>query len=123
MSAGLLTLGTYTIISRPALTASPGRPGGVGAPPPGVLLISSPISLRGPPTPSPCTTAWVGGTDEPAAGPVSRHLVAMAVAGEGVAGFDTLDERLFTEWDEWGKLDPTTMEITAAAAAARCPPS
>ena len=35
----------------------------------------------------------------------------------------TLDERLFTEWVEWGKLDPTVMEITAAEANARCPPA
>uniref|UniRef100_A0A7S0LQP3 NADP-dependent oxidoreductase domain-containing protein n=1 Tax=Coccolithus braarudii TaxID=221442 RepID=A0A7S0LQP3_9EUKA len=35
---------------------------------------------------------------------------------------DTLDERLFTEWDEWGKLDPTVTEITAAAQVALCPP-
>ena len=40
-----------------------------------------------------------------------------------MAELDTLDERLFTEWDEWGKLDPTTMQITAAEANARCPPS
>ena len=26
-----------------------------------------------------------------------------------MAALDTLDERLFTEWDEWGQLDPTTV--------------
>ena len=36
---------------------------------------------------------------------------------------DSLDERLFTEWEEWGKLDPTCTEITAAAQVALCPPA
>ena len=40
-----------------------------------------------------------------------------------MAELDALDERLFTEWKEWGKLDPTVMELTAAAANARCPPA
>ena len=26
-----------------------------------------------------------------------------------MTALDALDERLFTEWDEWGKLDPTTV--------------
>ena len=26
-----------------------------------------------------------------------------------MAALDALDERLFTEWEEWGKLDPTTV--------------
>ena len=31
------------------------------------------------------------------------------LSAQEMAALDALDERLFTEWEEWGKLDPTTV--------------
>lgn len=31
------------------------------------------------------------------------------LSAQEMAALDALDERLFTEWEEWGQLDPTAL--------------
>ena len=31
------------------------------------------------------------------------------LSAQEMAALDALDERLFTEWEEWGRLDPTAL--------------
>ena len=36
-------------------------------------------------------------------------IFGFELLAEEMVKLDALDERLFTEWEEWGKIDPTTV--------------
>lgn len=36
-------------------------------------------------------------------------VFAFELSAQEMAALDALDERLFTEWEEWGQLDPTAL--------------
>ena len=36
-------------------------------------------------------------------------VFAFEPSAQEMAALDALDERLFTEWEEWGQLDPTAL--------------
>ena len=37
------------------------------------------------------------------------HVLHFELSADDMAKLDALDERLFTEWAEWGELDPTEL--------------
>ena len=41
--------------------------------------------------------------------PTALQVLHFELTQADMAALDALDERLFTEWEEWGKLDPTTV--------------